>query len=609
MEIRRYFLMFKRWILLILLCVIVCGSTGFYLSSQQTPIFQASTKFMIYLNLSNNSSSLDYFSNQNMISTLIEVLTSKMVVQQASEELGYRISAGQLRASKVGETGIISLSVTDSNPENAATIANKLVDVLINQIEQITSAQYLMVEQNLQNQVDQAEERMMTIQLQIDSLSDVTVQTNIADVQAQMEDLQLQIADLNNMISSINPVSATEEEKILLTGYQANLDLLEPILAYYQNLYTNLVVLGQPLQDMDNRFSQLDQLQTSLDLYKQIYINSTSNLETLRMTKAQNSVTVLKMEIAEIPNTPIAPNPMQTASLSALVGLIIGACIAFLIEYLDDSIKTPEEVSDLTDLPVIGFVAYVRSPRSKNISEKEKHQVISLTQPRSIVAESYRSLRTNLEFSSVDHPVNTVLITSLNPSEGKTTIASNLAVVVSSSGKRTLLLDADMRHPSVHRLFNLPNRVGLSDLLRGTLALEDVTTSVQALPNLTIISSGSLPPNPAELLASNKMNQILSDLRLRYDIVIIDSSPLVVSDPQILASRVDGVLYVIQPGKTRGKNVESSVQQLRRINVRLIGVVFNMIKIKQDSYYSHYYSTDNPDKTYQHYFQDSPDPK
>lgn len=609
MEIRRFFLIIKQWILLILLCVIISGSIGFYLSSQQPPIFQASTKFMIYMNLSNSSSSFDYFNNQSMISTLIELLTSKMVVQQASKELGFQVSSGQASASMVEETGIINLSVTDSNPEEAASIANKLVDVLINQIEQLTSAQYLMVEQNLQNQVDQAEEKMMTIQQQIDSLSDVTVQTNIADVKAQVDDLQLQITDLRNKFSSINPVSATEEEKILMAGYQANLDLLEPILAYYQNLYTNLVVLGQPLQDKDNSFTQLDQLQTSLDLYKQIYINSTSNLETLRMTKAQNYISVIKMEIAEVPSTPIAPKPMTTALLSALVGLMIGASIVFLIEYLDDSIKTPEEVSDLTDLPVIGFVAYIKPPRSKNASEKEKIQVIALTQPRSIVSESFRSLRTNLEFSSVDQPMKIVLVTSLNPSEGKTTIASNLAVVVSSSGKRTLLLDADMRHPSVHRFFNVPNRVGLSDLLRGKLELEDVTTSVPAVPSLTIISSGSLPPNPAELLASNKMNQILADLKLRYDIIIIDSSPMVVSDPQILANRVDGVLYVVRPGKTRGHRAAASIQQLRRVNARLIGVVFNQIKTKQDAYYGNYYYTHNPDKTYQHYFQDTLDPK
>jgi len=390
-DIKHFYLIFRRWLLFIILCVLISGTAGYFTSSYQTPIFQASTRFMIYLNQSNSSSTVDTFSNQNMISTLIEVLTSKLVIDQASIELGFPVNKGQISASQVGETGIINLSVTDSNAGEAAVIANTMVNMLIDQIEQITSAQYLLVEQNLKNQIDQAEERMTTIQEQVSSLSDATVQADIEDVKTQVDDLQLQVADLNYKISSINHLIATEEEKILLTGYQANLDLLKPILAYYQKLYTDLVVLGQPLKETNNSYSQLDQLQTSLDLYKQIYVNSTSSLETLRLTKLQNNVSVIKMEVAEVPNTPISPKPLQTALLSSLVGLVIGAGIVFLIEYLDDSIKSPEEVNNLFDLPVIGFVANVKTSKPKKNIANEENQIFVLTQPRSMVSEALRT--------------------------------------------------------------------------------------------------------------------------------------------------------------------------------------------------------------------------
>jgi polysaccharide biosynthesis transport protein len=215
---------------------------------------------------------------------------------------------------------------------------------------------------------------------------------------------------------------------------------------------------------------------------------------------------------------------------------------------------------------------------------------VAMAQPRSQVAEAFRSLRTNIQFASVDHPLHTLLVTSPTPAEGKSTVAVNLGVVLAQGGKRVALIDADLRRPRVHKLLGLSNKNGISDLfVHAQVTLDDALQSTVA-PDLFALTSGDLPPNPAELLGSEKMVEIIRLVSSQVETVIIDSPPVIaVTDSSVLAPRVDGVLLVLKPGVTHLGAARQTVDQLQRLGANLLGVVLNEVDLRRSGYYySHY---------------------
>jgi succinoglycan biosynthesis transport protein ExoP len=231
---------------------------------------------------------------------------------------------------------------------------------------------------------------------------------------------------------------------------------------------------------------------------------------------------------------------------------------------------------------VIGYVAKMDYPAGT------PRGMFVVKQPRSPVAEAFRSLRTNLEFSSVDTPLRTILVTSPNPGEGKTTIAVNLAGIIAQGGKSVILLDTDMRRPQVHQFFDLPNRLGFSELFRNNLPFRAVGQEMEGLKDAVVIPSGNPPPNPTELLSSNRMTQVLDQLKAAVDVVVLDSPPSMVADAQVLASKVDGVILIIHPAHTHADAALASVDQMKRAGARILGVVLNRIPRNHSSYYGGY---------------------
>jgi len=209
-------------------------------------------------------------------------------------------------------------------------------------------------------------------------------------------------------------------------------------------------------------------------------------------------------------------------------------------------------------------------------------------EPRSPISEAFRALRTNILYASVDRPLNRLIITSPTPKEGKSTIATNLAVVMSQGGKRVGLIDADMRRPSQHKNLRLSNRKGLSDLFVQDHIFLDGTLRETAIPGVSMLTSGGLPPNPSELLGSEKMMEVLRQVQERVDTIIVDTPPVMaVTDAAVLAPKVDGVLVVIRPGATKLQHAKQAVEQIHRSGARILGVVLNDIEPRRSRY--HYY--------------------
>lgn len=329
------------------------------------------------------------------------------------------------------------------------------------------------------------------------------------------------------------------------------------------------------------------QLQTTLAQYRSNYTSLTNNLTQVRLAETQATNSVSVAQEAEAPIAPVRPRTLTNTALAAVVGALLALGMAFLIEYLDDTIKTPDDVEQVAQAPTLGLIARIEGG-------EPAQKLIAARTPRSPISEAYRVLRTNIQFGSVDKPLSSLLVTSGNPTEGKSTTAANLAVVMAQSGKRVVLVDSDLRRPVQHKYFGLSNNRGLTTaLLDGHVPVEDHLQATE-IENLRVMSSGPLAPNPAELLGSQRMAQVLDELKQHADILILDSPPImVVTDPVLLARQVDGTLLVADAGNTRRAVLARALDALRSANVHLLGVALNRIRPSRSGYYSYAYQYDS----------------
>jgi len=308
------------------------------------------------------------------------------------------------------------------------------------------------------------------------------------------------------------------------------------------------------------------------------------------------------VEPATVPTTPFSPKTKSNVLLAATIGFVLAAGAAFLLEYLDDTIKTGEDVERVLQTSTLGAIARIPS-----IKESDDH-LITKNHPRAAISEAYRVLRTNLQFSSLDNPSTTLLVTSAGPTEGKTTTAANLAIAMAQAGKRVVLADTDLRRPAMHNFFGVPNNQGLTSLLLDdSLELDDVLAD-SGVEGLRVLTSGPLPPNPAELLGSPQMERLIQRIRDQAEVIIFDSPPiLAVADASILGTQCDGTLLVVNAGKTRSDVAKRSKETLDKIGVNLLGVVLNKLSRRRGGrYYDYYYSKEGEKKRHKRKSSRSP---
>ncbi len=286
------------------------------------------------------------------------------------------------------------------------------------------------------------------------------------------------------------------------------------------------------------------------------------------------------VDLAEIPRIPIKPRKKKNVLLGALLGLVMGFCLAFFLEYIDNTLKKPEDVEQYLGIPLLGVIKRTRTQTGS--SGLIVHEL-----PKSVIAESFRIVRTIMMTSIVDNNIKLIMVTSAVQDEGKTFIASNLAYAIAKTGKKTLLVDSDLREPRLDKVFNVSREPGLSDHLTGTSYLESITKTTMT-PNLSIITCGFIPPNPSEILESTVMEKFCNDVKYMFDIVVFDTPPsLTVTDALALSSKMDGVVITIKSGSTVKKAVKRCISQLVRSKCKILGAVINCANIVQEG--SHYY--------------------
>ncbi|MEC6747659.1 CpsD/CapB family tyrosine-protein kinase [Marinilactibacillus sp. XAAS-LB27] len=227
--------------------------------------------------------------------------------------------------------------------------------------------------------------------------------------------------------------------------------------------------------------------------------------------------------------------------------------------------------------------------RDKNKNTNDRPGLIVMNRPSSVISEQFRTIRTNIQYSMIDEELKTIVVTSAGPSSGKSTVSANLAAIFASEDKRVLLVDADLRKPTVHKTFNTRNNIGMTTLLTDrSLTLEDSIARTQ-VEGLYLLTSGAIPPNPAELLASKRINEIIEIMQQQFDMIIFDMPPvLAVTDAQIMASKVDGVLFVIPKGEVKKDHVIKSKELLDNVQAKLLGAVMNKVEKTEENYYYYY---------------------
>ncbi len=326
-----------------------------------------------------------------------------------------------------------------------------------------------------------------------------------------------------------------------------------------------------------------------------------ANYASLLASSSQGAVNSLSViEPATLPTFPIGPEVLMTVLTAAAIGFSLGIGAAYLMEYLDDTLKNPDDIRRITGLPTLTGISETKGIDHTN------HSLITHTNPRSPMADAYRSLRTAVLFSNVDQTARTIVVTSAGPQEGKSFTSANLAIVLAQSSHRVLLIDADLRRPTQHKLFDKQSTYGLTNLLLDmppsfdSSRLGDMYSQLSravlatSVSGLFLMTTGELPPNPAELVGSLRMKTLIKALATRFDFVIIDTPPvLAVTDAVVLSTRVDSVLLVARSGSTRQSQLKHAVLRLREVNANISGVVLNRIN-KQSGEYYHYYKSYYP---------------
>lgn len=308
--------------------------------------------------------------------------------------------------------------------------------------------------------------------------------------------------------------------------------------------------------------------------------NETASVFMDSVVRLMNVENIQVIDEARIPERKVSPRPMMNMAIAGVLGVMLGVFGTFLIEFLDNTIKTSEDVERELELSTIGTIPDMNNKRG----------LVALRDPKSPIVEAFRTLRTNIQFSSIDKEIKVIALTSSGSGEGKSTVAANLASIIAQSDKRVLLIDADLRKPRIHEMFRTGNALGLTNVLVRGRDMKDVLYTYETLNNLQIITSGPVPPNPAELIGSNKMKEFIESIRDQYDVIIIDTPPVgLVTDSAVLSTLVDGIIMVAASGETNIDEITKGKESLDKVNANIMGVVLNKVPIDDSVYGYGYY--------------------
>lgn len=494
--------------------------------------------------------------------------------------VSYYVTAQQPKIYQASAKLLVGQSLENANP-NAQ-------DLVTSQQLALTYIQIARTQPVLQAVLDTAGVQMAPEQLNGMFSANIVQGTQIIDLQVIDTDparAQALANALAYQLTQEGPAASQQDQIKRRSFIQQQVDELEKKIQEAQvsiaDLQRTLPVTASAREIADNQ-QKIAALQGQSAQWQQTY----AALLAFLAPQSPNYLSII--EPAALPRFPIGPNVNQTLLIAAAIGLALGVAGALLIEYLDDAIKTPEDITELLQLPTIGSIARIQGGNDRKL--------VTAIAPRSPISEAYRVLRTNIQYASLDKPLKSILVTSAGPYEGKSVTAANLAIAMALVGQRTVLVDADFRKAAQHRLFNLTNDIGLANALIAQSELDRFVRPTR-IENLRVLTTGMSLPNPAEVLASERMRNLVAQLQQEADIIIFDSPPcLPVADPAILARLADGVILVVDSVRTHRDAAVRAKGIMEKAGATLLGVVLNRFRPQAGGghYYYQYYSSHNP---------------
>jgi exopolysaccharide transport family protein len=427
-----------------------------------------------------------------------------------------------------------------------------------------------------------------------------TLRAKQAELKIQVADLNTQfgpsypkLAQLNNQLKEIDIQIQSEMKKIASKVRGQYMAALQR----ENMLHDALEKQKQEANKLNESAIEYNQLKRDSETYRQLYEGLLQRLKEAGVSAGLKSNNFRIVDSARAPTSPIEPNVPRNLGFAFVLGLTSGVGLAFLLEGLDNTVRTTEQAQLISGLAPLGMIPLgsksaregANSKRLVIASSNEAVELITQVRPQSQMAESYRALRTSLLLSNLGAPPKVIMVTSALPQEGKSTTSINTAVVLAQKGVRVLLIDGDLRRPSIHKTLGMGPRSGLSNVLTGSTTLEQAITRTPILPNLHVLPAGTPPPNPAELLASTNMRDVLLELREQYDHIVVDTPPtLSVTDAVVLSPRADAIVLVIRSGQTTKHALRRSRDILMQVNAKVAGVLLNAVDLSSPDYYYYY---------------------
>src|SRR5665213_813731 len=494
----------------------------------------------------------------NQVVTEMQILTSTAVKQAVQKVLKISQFANvpQASSAEVGQTNVITVSAKSSSPRGAETIANAYANAFV-AYERISAiGSQTVAESQIKSQINTLDNQVTALEKSSKSSS--------ARATSQLTTLLDQQGSLKNELVQLQSESATASTASAETALSTQINVLGGQISALQSTTATTV------PQLTALLGQQEVLQEEL---AQLQVNGAISTGIVQLLSAAN-----------LPTSPSSPKPIRDGALAAVLGLAIGIALALIIERLDEAIYTREDAEAAAGLPVLAMV-----PLLPGWKPKSGPYLVARRDPKSPVSEAYRSLRTALQFAAPNRGFTTILVTSPSSAEGKTSTAANLGVVMANANRRTVLVDCDLRRPRLAQFFDVGNGAGFTNVVVDHIPLADVVQAVPGMDNLWILTSGSLPPNPAELIGSSRAAKLLIRLEEAFDVVVIDSPPLLpVADALILSKTTDVTLLVAAAGGTDKGALQLAADQLAQLNATNVGVVLNEVTRRAGYGYSAY---------------------
>lgn len=560
---------------------------------------------------------------------------------------------GGLSSAPVENTDIIAISYLGTDPVLTAQIANEVARAYADFSREALKEQAARKSAFIGEKVREQEARLSAAQDRLkefrerNKLTDVTaeqlaLQERIQNLEGERKQAQLEQDIYSSLIGKLSAADTTDEELRRLVGTQAvarnssvnelysrwfdlirerqilvsqgftpryrDIKAIDSLIArtkqdlqvassvYLQSLESRLESYDRNLAELRQQTTQFpglaaDQARLMADVatLQRIYEDLQSQYQLARIAESVDTDVVRLLDLATIPYIPVSPNRRRAAMLAAVLGLVLGIGAAVLLDRLDDSVRSPEEIQEQMGVPVLGLIPAIKlDGDGAGGGRRSLERLVTHADPRSTVAEAFRSLRTNLAFARAHQDVRTIVLTSPGPADGKSTTVANLAITFAQQGQKTLLIDADLRRAVLDKTFEIPRSPGLTDVVIGSTPLTQAVSQTQ-VPNLFVLGSGQFPPNPSELLGSAAMRRVLQEASEQFDVVLLDSPPLLaVTDAAVLTTLVDGAILVVRAEETARPAVRRALGQLHTVHGRVLGAVMNDVNFKDGAYYGGY---------------------